>query len=83
MRREALGAAIRDARTSAGMTQAQLAKAAGMARSTIIEVEKGHKSLSSDALWNLAAALRTPLSSIIAMAEADPGLAETLEPDQP
>ncbi len=83
VRREALGAAIRAARREAGLTQAEVAEKASMARSTIIEVEKGQKSLSSDALWNLAVALRTPLSAIIAAAEAHPGLAGTLESDEP
>ena len=82
MRREALGAAIRAARLAAGLTQAQVAEKAGMARSTIIEVEKLQKSLSSDALWNLAVVLNTPLSAIIAAAEADPGLAATLKPER-
>lgn len=81
VRREALGTAIRDARKAAGLTQAQVAESAGMARSTIIEVERGQKSLSSDSLWNLAVALGTPLSAIIAAAEADPGLAATLKPE--
>ncbi|GAB03888.1 helix-turn-helix domain-containing protein [Gordonia amarae] len=82
VRREALGTAIREARKAKGLTQAQVAEAAGLARSTVIEVERGQKSLSSDALWNLAVALDTPLSAIIAAAEADPGLKATLKPEQ-
>ena len=71
-----------DRELAADLTQAEVAEKAGMARSTIIEVEKGHKSLSSDALWNLAVVLNTPLSAIIAAAEADPGLAATLKPER-
>lgn len=81
VRREALGAAIREARQAAGLTQAQVAEAAGLARSTIIEVERGQKPVSSDALWNLATAIGTPLSAIIAAAEADEALRATLDPD--
>ncbi len=81
VRREALGAAIRDARKAAGLTQAEVAERAEMARSTIIEVERGQKSLSSDALFTLAVALGTRLSEIIAAVEADPDAAATLELD--
>ena len=81
VRREALGAAIRRARKSAGLTQAEVAKAAGLARSTVIEVEHGQTSVSSDALWDLATAIGTPLSAIIAAAEADEALRATLDPD--
>ena len=82
VRREALARAIRDARRTAGMTQAQVAEAAGLARSTIIEIENGQRGLGSDAIWNLARALRTRPSVLWAAAEADDDAAETLEPEQ-
>lgn len=58
----ALGRALRDARTTQGLTQQQLAEAAGAAQSTISNVERGvTKRVSLDTILRILAALRLEL----------------------
>ncbi|ANI91222.1 helix-turn-helix transcriptional regulator [Dietzia timorensis] len=81
VRRKALAAVLIDSRKAAGLTQAQLAERAGLARSTIITIEQGKAGISSDALWEIAKAVERPLSEIIAAVEADDAAAASLQPD--
>lgn len=79
MRREALAKALVDARQRVGLTQIQLATASGLSRSAIARLEAGEASISSDRLWDLARALGTRPSALLAAAEADDAAAETLD----
>lgn len=78
MRRAALARALVDAREKAGLNQSQLAQASGLSRSAVVRLEKGDASISSDRLWDLARALGTRPSVLLAAAEADEAAAETL-----
>ncbi|UZF54062.1 helix-turn-helix domain-containing protein [Gordonia polyisoprenivorans] len=80
MRRRALANAVVDARRKAGLTQQQLADAAGLSRSAIARLELGEAGLNSDFLWSVAKALGTRPSVLFAAAEADEDAAKTLEP---
>lgn len=52
-----LGAAVRDARVSRGMTQAEAARRAGVARSWLARVEAGHRGAELESLLKLLTAL--------------------------
>lgn len=71
LRRNAVGDAIREARTAAGITQAVLAELSGVSRPAIARIETGTTSVQIDRLWELAAALQTTPSAILAAAEAN------------
>lgn len=68
-RRLAFGAAVRDARTAAGIPQWRLAELAGCDRQSINRIENGAYSPSLDSLWRLADALHVPLSGLCAAGE--------------
>lgn len=55
--RQAFGANVRAERTRAGMTQEQVAAAAGLNRTYVISIEKGRQNLSLQAIWLLANAI--------------------------
>ena len=78
MRRTALARALVEARKQAGLTQVELATASGLSRSAIARLEAGEASISSDRLWDLARALGTKPSALLAAAEADDAAADTL-----
>ena len=71
MRRDAVGDAIRRARVGAGLTQQQLADASGVSRPAIARIETGEASTQIDRLWDLAEALGTTPSAILADAESN------------
>ena len=71
VRRQALGAALAAARQKAGLTQGQLAAASGVSRPTISRLELGTSSISSDRLWDLAAACGTDPATLFAEAQAE------------
>lgn len=71
VRRAALGRAIAAARRDAGLTQEQLAAASGLSRPTISRLELGTSSVSSDALWDLAAGLDTTPAALFERAQDD------------
>lgn len=78
VRRRAVGSAIAAARNERGLTQTQLADAAGISRSSIARLEAGDHGASVDMLFNLAVALGTKPSILLAAAEADRDTAATL-----
>lgn len=56
-RREAVGSRMRELRKHAGLTQAQVADAAGLSRFFYLEIEAGHRTLSLDSVLAIADAL--------------------------
>lgn len=54
--RRALGRRVRAARVLAGLSQIELAEAAGMDRTGVSNVELGKRGLESTELWNIAEA---------------------------
>lgn len=79
MRRRALADALTAARREAGLTQTELAEAAGMSRSAIARLENSTASIASDALWDIAVALGMRPSALFLLAEADEAAADTLD----
>jgi len=69
MRRDAVGAAIRRAREAAELSQDELAAASGVSRPVIARIELGNSSIQIDRLWDLASALKTTPSALLANAE--------------
>ncbi|MET8871018.1 helix-turn-helix transcriptional regulator [Nocardia sp. NPDC004604] len=69
MRRDAVGAAIRRAREAAKMNQDELAAASGVSRPVIARIELGNSGVQIDRLWDLAEALATTPSALLADAE--------------
>ena len=59
------GAALRQRRLETGMTQAELATAAGLSRSYLSEVECGREGLSLERAAKLADALKCPLVDLL------------------
>jgi XRE family transcriptional regulator, regulator of sulfur utilization len=66
----AFGAALREARNAKGISQEQLAAAAGLDRSFISLVERGIQSPNIVVLLKLADVLKIPASELIAKMEA-------------
>lgn len=71
MRRDAVGAAIRRARESAGMTQDELAETSGLSRPSIARIELGTSGVQLDRLFELAEAMSTTPSALLADAERE------------
>ncbi|WP_248492332.1 helix-turn-helix domain-containing protein [Tsukamurella sp. PLM1] len=69
VRRDAVGEALRRARLSSGLSQEGLARLSGVSRAAIARIETGEASTQVDRLWDLAAALDTTPSAILAQAE--------------
>lgn len=55
---------IRERRTERGLTQAELARAVGATRQTIIAIEQGRYSPSLEMAFLIARALETPLDAV-------------------
>ena len=64
-----IGSELRKARRAAGMTQEQLAFAAGVDRTYISMLENDKKSPTLDLLWRLCDALEVSASKLIARVE--------------
>ena len=62
---KSLGKRIRTIREAAGMTQAELAAAAGIGRVTEVRIEKGEQSPRYETLMAIAQALRRPIADLI------------------
>jgi DNA-binding XRE family transcriptional regulator len=63
---KALGARIRRARESAGLTQEALARAASVGRVTLVRIESGEQSPRFGTLLSLSTALGAPIEEIVA-----------------
>lgn len=62
---QSLGKRIRAIRESTGMTQSELAKAAGVGRVTEVRIENGEQSPRYETLLAIARALRRPVADLI------------------
>jgi transcriptional regulator with XRE-family HTH domain len=60
---ERLGDRLRELRTAANLTQAELAEMCGLHRTFIGSVERGERNVAVLSLRRIAAALRVPLSA--------------------
>ena len=60
-----VGTQLRKLRLESGMTQAQLAEAAGVADATVSRIERGRLTPSVDLVERLAGALRRPASDLL------------------
>ena len=65
-----LGRVIREVREAAGLTQEQLADAAGLHRTYVSLLERDRRSPTVTVLFRIAVAVRVPASAILARAEA-------------
>jgi len=63
--RQALGSRVRQLRESSGLTQAALARLAGISRVTLVRLENGDYSPRFETLAALARALRTPMERLL------------------
>jgi DNA-binding XRE family transcriptional regulator len=63
--RARFGAAVRQRRREAGMTQAQLAITTGLSRSYLSEVERGREGISLERAARLAKALNLELAELL------------------
>lgn len=64
-----LGEELRKARTEAGLTQEELARAAKLDRAYISQLENDHKSPTVDTLFRLCGALGVKASAVLAEVE--------------
>jgi DNA-binding XRE family transcriptional regulator len=62
---QSLGKRIAAMRQAAGMTQAELAKAASIGRVTLVRIEKGEQSLRYETLMMIAKALGRPAAEVL------------------
>ena len=69
-RLRAFGAAVRDLRTSRGLSQERLADEIGLHRTYLGDVERGHRNVGLLNLWRIAQALDAAPSELVARAEA-------------
>lgn len=67
----ALAEVIRNLRLSAGMTQADAAKALGMSRPSLANIESGRQRVYLEDVWNMASVLKTEPRKLFAMIEAE------------
>ena len=63
--RQSMGDRVRQMRMDAGMTQGQLATAAGIGRITLVRLEKGEQSPRYETLVSLSRALGLPLAELL------------------
>lgn len=63
--RDAFAARLREVRVGRGITQEQLAQAAGLDRSFYVEVETGKHSLALDRVFDLAEALNVTARDLV------------------
>jgi transcriptional regulator with XRE-family HTH domain len=61
-----IAAALRRERTRAGLSLAELARRAGVAKSTLSQLESGTGNPSVETLWALGVALEVPFSQLVA-----------------
>ena len=68
---KAFGVVIGRLRIQKGMTQERLSSFAGIARSHLVELENGKKTVKLSTLWNIAYALDLKPSELIRMVEIE------------
>lgn len=71
--RKAFGIVISRLRTQKGLTQERMSGLAGIARSHLVELENGKKTVKLNTLWNIAYALDLKPSELIRMVEKETG----------
>src|SRR4051812_20569378 len=59
------GTRLRQARKAAGLSQEELAKVVGLARTSITNIEKGRQNFTLHVAYDLAAAVGLPVSSLL------------------
>ena len=69
--RKAFGVVISRLRVEKGLTQEKLSGLAGIARSHLVALENGEKTVKLDTLWRIADALGISPSSLIEKTEAE------------
>lgn len=62
---EAFGLVLREARDQAGLSQAELARRAGVGRTSITNLEQGHQSVTLDLLFRLADAMNVTPAALL------------------
>lgn len=60
-----LGARLQNARKAAGLTQQQMADALGVARTTVVAIEKGERRISAGELIQFASSCKRPVSDFV------------------
>ena len=78
-----LGTRFHEARKARGLTQQQVAERLGIARTTIVAIEKGRRRLKPGELIELASLLAQNVSEILQGVGRAPGFAEYQPPDEP
>ncbi len=68
---KALGIVIGRLRTSKGLTQEKMSGLAGIARSHLVALENGEKTVRLSTLWNIAYALGLKPSELIRLVEQE------------
>ena len=68
---ETLGTRLRTARNAAGLSLATLARASGVGKGSISEIENDLRPPRLETLWNLATAIGVPLSELIGPPEKE------------
>ncbi|PZH18743.1 XRE family transcriptional regulator [Streptomyces sp. NTH33] len=64
-RRQEIGGRIQDARQGAGLTQDEVVRRTGLARSTVQRIERGDDGYSVDPLLRIARAIGVPLADLV------------------
>ena len=70
---KAFGVVIGRLRTQKGLTQERMSGLAGIARSHLVELENGKKTVKLNTLWNIAYALDLKPSELIRLVEKETG----------
>ena len=78
-----LGTRLHEARKARGLTQQQVAERLGIARTTIVAIEKGRRRLKPGELIELASLLAQNVSEILQGVGRAPGFAEYQPPTNP
>lgn len=68
---KAFGIVVSRLRTSRGMTQESMSGLAGIARSHLVALENGEKTIKLSTLWNIAYALDLKPSELIRLVEKE------------
>ena len=75
----AFAAELRAERAAVGLTQVELAKRAGLSRSTLVRLEDEARQMNSDQMWQLCRALGVSIADFATRAESRLLKAEALE----